>query len=172
MTPRTIPLDIELHRLIEGRRISFEESSLEIVKRVFRTNSAGSNRPETAPTEISNEQGSVRLPRRGGKYELNLLGKRIEVHSLKDVLKSAILVVEREKPGFIEKLALHRTSKGRRIVARRPEEIYPGKPQLVHCAEKLDSRWWYDTNVSKNQCQRYLGVLAQIGGFKEPTVGA
>jgi hypothetical protein len=168
MTPRAIPLDIELHRLIEGRRISFEESPLEIVKRVFRTNGAGSNRPEAALPEISNEQPSVRLPRRGGTYELTIFSKKIEVHSLKDVLRDAILVIEREKPGFIEKLALHRTSRGRRIVARKPEEIYPGKPQLVHCAEKLDNRWWYDTNVSKNQCQRYLGVFAQIGGFGEP----
>lgn len=157
-------VDLDLHKAIERRRRSLSETQVDIIRRVM---TAEGNFDAAEPT--IGPPGKTRLTRRGGDYRVLILGESLEAQSLKDVLKKAILHAESIKPGFIERLAAHRTPRGRRIVARKPEEIYPGNPELVaNCAEKLDQKWWYDTNISFDQCQRYLDTLAQIGGFPEP----
>lgn len=165
MAASSIPVDLELHKAIEACRLTLEESQAEIVKRVLGVSGQAQTR---ASSDLSSFP-KVRHSRRGGEYRIQILGRTIETYSLKEALKQAILLAEEKKPGFVEKLALHRTSRGRRIVARKPEELYPGKPQLVeNCAERLDARWWYDTNISNDQCQRYLNILGQIGSFPAP----
>jgi hypothetical protein len=160
-------VDLELHKAIEKHRCALDESQTDIVRRVIISGRGSFNSPVAEPAV--EPPGRVRLARRGGNYRVVILGTSLEAQSLKDVLKKAILLAESEKPGFVEKLAAHRTPRGRRIVARKPEEIYPGNPELVaNCAEKLDQKWWYDTNISFDQCQRYLNTLAQVGGFREP----
>jgi hypothetical protein len=164
----TLKVDLPLHKAIESQRQSFDETQVAIARRML----LGQTIPQPSVARESDTSLATsphRFSRRGGNYSTQLLGTLIEAHSLKDILKRAILEVEKQKPGFIEKLAMHRTSRGRRIVARKPDELYPGKPQLVKdCAERLDEKWWYDTNISNPQCQKYLSVLGQIGGFAEP----
>jgi hypothetical protein len=163
-----IEVDLPLHRLIEARRQSFDETRYQIVMRALGGDTSLSSK-DGVPTINPSAEARPRHSRRGGTYKLVIFGKHVEAHSLKEVLKTAILLADEDRPGFIDKLAQHRTSRGRRIVARKAEEIYPGKPGLVaNCAERLDNKWWFDTNISNAQCQRYLGILAQVGGFKEP----
>lgn len=160
-------VDLEFHKAIERHRHSLDETHEDIVRRVITSEGKPVISPVAEPAV--GPPGRVRLARRGGDYRVLILGESLEAQSLKDVLKRAILRAESANPGFIEKLASHRTPRGRRIVARKAEEIYPGNPELVaNCAERLDPKWWYDTNVSFAQCQRYLNTLAQIGGFREP----
>lgn len=172
MTSQHLPIDLDLHKAIEAHRQSLEESQVTIVKRVLgiATSLSGAASPSDSERSADDSLATrVRLPRRGGTYRVQMFEQVLEAHSLKETLKKAILLAEEKTPGFIEKLALHRTSRGRRIVARKPAELYPGKPTLVeNCAEQLDQKWWYDTNISKAQCRKYLGVLAQVGRFSEP----
>lgn len=162
-----VEVDLELHKAIERHRRSLDETHADIVRRLI--TSEAKLAVSSVDDPVTEPSGRVRHARRGGDYRVLILGESLQGQSLKNILKKAILHAESIKPGFIERLAAHRTTRGRRIVARKPEEIYPGKTELVaNCAEKLDQKWWYDTNISFDQCQRYLDTLAQIGGFPEP----
>ncbi len=161
---KQIDVDLDVHKAIEARRLSFGETENQILRRVFEIGMP-------ATVSVRGVEPRERPSRRGGNYKSKLFGKEITSGSLKEVLKAAMLGIESQNPGFLEKLGGHRTVRGRRIVARKPEELYPGKPQLVeNCAERLDSKWWFDTNVSFNQTRRYLRAIADIAGIKELTV--
>jgi hypothetical protein len=159
---KPVEVDLEVHKAIEARRLSFAESQNDILKRTLCSD-------QRQPQIPASDSGPREKPsRRGGSYELTLSGKKIACRSLKEVLKAAMLGIEGLHSGFLDKLAGHRTVRGRRIVARKPEELYPGKPSLVeNCAERLDARWWYDTNVSFNQTRRYLRTMKDMSGIKE-----
>jgi hypothetical protein len=161
MRVTTIEIDIDVYKVIETRRLSFDESHNDILRRDYGIDSQGrSNQGRTDPLPV----GRVKLTRRSGNYVATWRGDGVKATSLKSILKETILKLAKGRPGLIEDLSKHRTSRGRRIVARKPEELYPGNPQLVeHGAEQLDSRWWYDTNVSTNQCRRYLDVIGRLG---------
>lgn len=48
------------------------------------------------------------------------------------------------------------------MIAKSPEGIYPLSPQLAEFAEKLDSKWWFDTNVGREQVAAYLKTMAKL----------
>jgi hypothetical protein len=157
---QTIEIDIDVHKAIEARRISFAESANDILRRQF---DIRSDRNSDASAGLPRPTLGDKKRRRSGSYTVTWAGGEVSGVSLKDVLKKAILAREKKSPGFLETLSRHRTSRGRRIVARKPEELYPGNPHLVEQgAERLDSRWWLDTNISTGQCQRYLDVVGEL----------
>lgn len=163
---KQIGIDIDVNRAIEAERKDFDETPNDILRRHFRIGLG-----KIAEVEEVSRGSSVRHPRRGGDYSVKLLKEKVAGGSLKVILKGVLLQMEHEQAGFLDKLARHRTSRGRRIVARKPEELYPGKPQLVKAsAESLNPRWWYDTNVSFNQTQRYLNVIAELGQLDDKLV--
>ncbi len=162
MNWQTIEIDIDVYKAIETRRASFAESQNDILRRQFgielaRISDTNAILPRPAIVE--------RKQRKSGNYAVTWTGGEALGVSLKGVLKKTILALEKASPGFLEILSRHRTSRGRRIVARKPEELYPGNPQLIEQgAERLDSRWWLDTNISSGQCQSYLNVVGELSG--------
>ncbi len=155
-----IEIDIEVYKAIEAQRLSFDESKNDILRRQFGIG-RGSQMLTQPPAAFAPPR--EKRQRRSGQYSVSWTGGQAAGTSLKDVLKTTILALEERSPGFIEILARHRTPRGRRIVASKPEELYPGNPQLVEQgAERLDSRWWFDTNVSTGQCQTYLNVIGDL----------
>ena len=164
MTGERLDVDLELHKLIEAHRKSLGESRYEIVSRVLRQALQGA--PGGADTRLAMPRVN-RPARRRGHYAFRLFGRDFHERSLKLVLRRIIREIEKEHPGFIEKLAIYRTPRGRRIVARRPEEIYPGRPDLAtDFAEKLNGQWWYDTNISSATLKRYVARIAEIVGLE------
>jgi hypothetical protein len=158
----TIEIDIDVYKVIEARRISFDESHNDILRRDYKI---GGELPIGARTLAATPTDRVKQTRKSGNYGATWRGGGVTANSLKRILKETILKLAKDNPALVENLSKHRTTRGRRIVARKPEELYPGNPHLVeHGAERLDSRWWYDTNVSTNQCRKYLGVIGQISG--------
>ena len=108
------------------------------------------------------------MTRSSGDYELTILGQTKKVRSLKEALSIALLDVEASQRGFLEKLTRRPTTRGRRIVARTREEIYPGRPQLLQHAARLNADWYYDTNISRNACQRYLMTIGSVANIETP----
>lgn len=153
-----IEIDLETRKALEANRESFEESLLDILKRIL---GISENKRQQNDQQVVPRQ---RHSRKRDDYLCEVSGAVIGGHSLKETLKNVLLALESKQPGFIERLAAHRTVRGRRIVARKPQEIYPGNPELAEqCAERLDTRWWYDTNISFRQTQKYLDVISTIG---------
>lgn len=151
---RTIEIDLEVNKIIEANRQSFEETENSILRRLLRIDPA-------APSLIP----KVRPPRSSGAYS-TVVGKRpIEANSLKELLRRTILVLEAAAPGFIKRLSERTTPKGRKIVAREPAQLYPRSPQLTEYAEKLADGWWYDTNVGRRQVAAYMRLFAEMAGL-------
>jgi len=158
----TIEIDLDVYKGIEARRISFDESHNDILRGDYGVHGIA----HRAAAQIGALPiGRAKQSRRSGNYAAAWLGGDVRATSLKSLLKGTILELAKSRPGFIDELSKHRTSRGRRIVARKAEELYPNNPQLVeHGAEQLDSRWWYDTNVSTGQCSKYLAVIGELSG--------
>jgi hypothetical protein len=150
---KTIEIDIDVHRIIENARTSFDQSPNEILRWLL----AIDRRPADAA-----QRPRLRASRSSGAYSIDIGGQLIEANSLKELLRRTILLLERRRPGFIAALARHSTPRKRRIVAKAPEALYPGAPHLVDLAERLDASWWFDTNVSRQQTESYLRVFAEI----------
>jgi hypothetical protein len=106
--------------------------------------------------------------RSSGDYVLEILGEKIPVRSLREALSTALLKVEATQRGFFENLTKRPTTRGRRIVARRADDIYPNKPQLVQHAARLNEDWFFDTNISRKACERYLVIIGLVAGIETP----
>lgn len=164
----SLPIDLVLHKAIEAHRVNMSESQLDIVKRVFGVN-GGESFSSISDTDVQSLR--VRHGRRGGDYEFVINGETLVRHSLKEVLKTVILAMEKTKKGTIERIATYRTPRGRRVVSRKNVEIYPGNLELVkNSAEKLNAEWWYDTNISNNQLKRYIQKILEWSGFERSFV--
>jgi hypothetical protein len=150
---KTIEIDLDVNKAIEAGRIDFEESPNEVLRRLLGIDL----RPRDADT-----RPIPRTPRSSGAYTTTIGSATIEANSLKELLRRAILLSEKLQPGFIERLSGQATPKGRHIVAKTPTGLYPKSPQLMEFGERLNSEWWYDTNVGRNQVLAYLKQLAQL----------
>jgi hypothetical protein len=159
MSFTNIPIDLEVYKALEARRISFDEPHNAILRRVLEIKGA-------APAEPAPHR--ERTMRTSGDYEVMILGKSVKVRSLREALSTALLKVEEVQPGFLEKLTRRPTTKGRRIVARKPEDIYPQKPQLVQHAARLNGEWYFDTNISRKACERYLVTVGLVANIETP----
>ena len=157
-----IKIDLELHKLIEAKRTSLAQTQRDIIVAAL----SGSRPADEDQTAIV--PSMTRASRSRGKYGFDLFGKSYTEGSLKSVLKTVYLEIEDRQPGFIDKLSHYRTERGRRLTARTPHEVYPGRPQLVEqgCAEKLANGWWFDTNVSAVATKRYLAIACETAGIK------
>lgn len=155
---RQIGIDLDVHRAIENGRLSFDEDQNAIFRRLL-------------AIDVFVPKGTVaspirRQPRSSGAYSV-MLGKHpIEANSLKELLRRVLLKAEQIRPGIIGKIAGMPTPRGRFVVARSPEQLYPNAPHLAGLAEKLgNDNWWYDTNVGRKQVQGYMKLIAQLLGL-------
>jgi hypothetical protein len=150
---KTIAIDLDVNRAIEGARTSFDEDQNAILRRLLRID---------ASPPVARGQPRMRLPRSSGAYSTRIGTVPVEANSLKELLRRIILVCARGKPRFLNELAAVSTRRGRRIIARSPAAIYPNVPQLVEFAEHLNSGWWFDTNVGRAQVTSYLRIIARL----------
>jgi hypothetical protein len=161
MTVTPIPIDLEVYKALEAKRISFNEPHNAILRRILGIGSASSLLPEASSERL-------RTSRASGDYELRVMGKTIKVRSLREALSTTLLTVEADQPGFLDRLTERRTTRGRRIVARSPADIYPNRPQLEQYAAPLTSEWLFDTNISRKACERYLVIVGLVANIETP----
>lgn len=158
---KSIEIDLDVNKAIEAGRIGFEESPNQILRRLLGIDA----RPRDAELRTV-----PRTPRSSGAYSTTLGTATIEANSLKELLRRAILMSEKLEPGFIERLSLLPTRRGRYVVARSTAGLYPKSPQLAEYGEQLDAEWWYDTNVGRTQVLACLRQFAQL--LKLPSLPA
>ena len=151
---RTIEIDLEVNKIIEANRQSFDETENSILRRLLRIDPAA-----RSPLP------RVRSPRSSGAYSTTIERRPVEANSLKELLRRTILALELESPGFVERLSQKTTPKGRKIVARHAAQLYPRSPQLREYAERLAGPWWYDTNVGRRQVAAYMRLFAEMAGL-------
>lgn len=152
----TIEIDLDVSKAIEARRLSADESPNQILRRLLGINLR------------SSDAGAGPMPRTSrssGAYSTTLGSVTIEANSLKELLRRTILLCEKSQPGFIGRLARQPTRRGRYLVAKSAAGLYPKSPQLAAFGERLNSAWWYDTNVSRTQVLAHLRQFAEVLQF-------
>ena len=153
---KTIAIDIEVHRAIESRRQSFAQSENDILREVF-----GILPQPPSPPKRPRRPGRVI----SGRYAFVLLEERVEEDSLKAAYMSCLRELATLDPQLLERLSEKKT-KARRIVARKPEDLYLKTPKLAEKhAEQLMDQWWVDTNLSQPQCESRLEVACHVAGI-------
>jgi hypothetical protein len=150
---KKIEIDLDVNKEIETGRIGFDESPNQILRRLLGIDL----RPRDAGA-----RSVPRATRSSGAYSTTIGSATIEANSLKELLRRAILLCEKLQPGFIEQLSGQSTRRGRHIVAKSADELYPKSPQLTGYAERINGDWWYDTNVGRAQVLSYLKQFAQL----------
>ena len=160
LVTKTIKIDIEVHRAIESRRQSFVQSENDILREVFGI-------PTEPPQPPSPPKRPRRRRRRGttGRYAFVLLVERVEEDSLGAAYMSCLRRLAELDPQIFERL-YEKPTKARRIVARRPEDLYIKTPELAEkFAVQLTDQWWVDTNLSRLQCENRLETACEVTGI-------
>ena len=152
---KTIEIDIEVYRAIETRRKSFAQSENDILREVFGISPVSLRLPL-----------SPKRPRRTGRCAFALLGERVEGDSLKGAYMNCLRQLAELDPQLLERLS-EKTTKARRIVARRPEDLYLKKSAefAEEHAEQLTDQWWVDTNLSRSGFEQRLKTACEVAGI-------
>lgn len=150
---RSIQVDIDVHKAIEGRRSSFDQSENDILREVFGL-TAPLKAPPQRPTRSSGD----------GRFRVTIGGRVIAEGSIKQAYKRAILALAKDRPHFLQRLGEIETP-GRRLIAKTPAQLYKNTPSLVSFAEPLDRGWWIDTNLSRQQAVSRLMMACRIAGL-------
>lgn len=149
----TVKIDIDVHRAIEARRVTFDQSPNDILRKVF-------GLPDAAPDPSEST-------RRTGRFPYTLLGEKTEGTSLKEVYMSCLRKLAARDPRFLKRLSKAAT-RGRRIVARTPDALYISTPELSrkNLHSRLTGEWWVDTNLSRPMYARRLEIACEVAGLR------
>lgn len=150
---RSIQVDIDVHKAIEGRRSSFDQTDNDILREVF-----GLTPPSKPPAQRSNRSAG------DGRFRVTVEGRVIAEGSMKLAYKRAIIALAKERPSFLQRLSELETP-GRRLVAKVPSDLYKATPSLVTFAEPLEKGWWIDTNLSRQQAISRLMMACGVANL-------
>src|SRR5437773_887136 len=86
-----------------------------------------------------------------------------QFHPARNARETLIGIFEtftKRDPSFPERFAsLPKHGRTRRYLARDPDDLYPGRPDLVHDHSKqLDSGWWLSTNHSRRTIEQIIDM--------------
>lgn len=151
-----IDVDLDVHKAIEAKRSSFDQSKNDILREVF-----------SLPPIRSGARKKVKAKKErvSGSFQFTYKGHRFEERSLKSAYKRILLVMQRDYPSFLAKLSEQET-RARRIVARRPDALYKNSPELAELAEILIGDWWVDVNLSTEQVMARVRIACDVAGLK------
>jgi predicted type IV restriction endonuclease len=119
-------------------------------------------RPPTPPVQPA---GTAQPPTSIG-FILN--GDHHAARNARDVLVSVFEELARRDASFLERFAaLPKHGRTRRFLARTPDELYPGRPDLARDnSAQLDSGWWLGTNVSRAAITRIIKMACEVASVR------
>ena len=100
-----------------------------------------------------------------GRYRLTLFDEQRVVLSAKSVLVEVLRLLAWLDHAFLPQLAEVKARK-RRIIAKCPEDVYPGRPDLAKYSDHIADGWWVGTNYSKRDIQRILKIACSVAGIE------
>lgn len=95
-------------------------------------------------------------------------GKRYAARNASDVLIKVLEALTKRDPSFPERFAaLPKHGRKRRYLARDRNDLYPGRPDLVHDHSKqLTSDWWVGTNHSRMTIRRIIEMACDVAHMR------
>ena len=111
--------------------------------------------PPTPAASVGSPVGAV-------GYVIN--GQRYPARNARDVMVSVFEALSQRDATFLERFAaLPKHGRTRRYLARSPEELYPGRPDLSReHSTQLSSGWWLGTNVSRAAIERIIEMACEV----------
>ena len=100
----------------------------------------------------------------GKKYDFEIFGEPCSVDTLADVLVSVLLSIHKIDDNFLPRIS-RKSGRVRPILARDPQELYPGRHDLSHYSRKVADGWYVGTNFSKMDVARILGRICDVAGL-------
>jgi hypothetical protein len=95
-----------------------------------------------------------------GQYQFEIRGHVIRANSLKDILRHALLALERITPGTLDKLSMIKP-RSKRIVSRDRSKLFDTAKLTGGFSEQLDNEWWFGTNNSAQETKAWLERAAR-----------
>ena len=84
--------------------------------------------------------------------------------TLADVLVLVLLFIHKIDDNFLPPIS-RESGRARPILARNPQELYPGRHYLSHYSRKVADGWYVGTNYSKKDVARILGRICDVAGL-------
>jgi|SRR5690348_4540341 len=102
-----------------------------------------------------------------GPVGFSLNGKFFRQRNAKDVLVNVFEALAARDASFLERFAaLPRHGRKRRYLARMPDELYPGRQDLVReNSVKIGSHWYLGTNVSRQAINRIIEMACEVANI-------
>jgi hypothetical protein len=137
-----------------------EEPIAEVLKRLIDKHRSGRQSNEHVPN------GPRRKRPRQARYELTVFESTYSVGTLAEALATTLNVLADLDESFLDR-ASELGGRSRRHVARRREDIYPGRPGLNRdYTAEFRTGWWMGTNYSRADVCRILRDLCDAAGLK------
>lgn len=108
---------------------------------------------------------STRSTRTTGRYQIELKGIATECRSLKEVLAEGLKALEKLHRGTLDKLTTIKP-RTKRIVARDAKSLFDQDELVQRYAEKLMDGWWFGTNNSADETNRWLKRGCELAGLQ------
>lgn len=96
------------------------------------------------------------------KHSAEFLGLAIGAQTLPEIFVRIVDMTALVAPEVLDRLSEMRASK-RRYVARDPQAIHPGRPDLA--VKRTGSGWWISGNIGRKDLERALNALAEAAGL-------
>lgn len=94
-------------------------------------------------------------------------GERYEGKTANGSLVKLLMEFQRRDSGFMTRFASESAGRKRQLVARNPQDLYPGSPHLMekHSLE-IGEGWWLGTNNATRDVRRHIETACQVAGIK------
>ena len=99
------------------------------------------------------------------RYVVTLLDEHYEVRTLSDLLVMILSQLDVLDDTPLPRLSNER-SRTRRYVARRPDCLYPGRPDLTRYHRQIKSGWFVGTNYSQKDVEQIIHAICKVSGLK------
>jgi hypothetical protein len=172
---RQIEIDLEVHRLIEAERSSFEESESAILRRLLNIDEGHTKRPskhqqpDLAPRNLLPIETAIPIgSRTTGNWSVEWHGQRFMARSLREAYLTGLARLAEHDETLFDKLSKEGGGR-RRYVASRPQDLYPNSPHLAKSERNNTYRlgeWHVDLNLSRNQAAKRIKRAAALAGVR------
>lgn len=97
-----------------------------------------------------------------------LEGRHYPARNARGVLEGVFEKLAKRDPTILERFAgLPKHGRTRRYLAKNPDDLYPGRPDLVRDhSMQLTSGWWLSTNHSRATIERIIEMVCDVAQLK------
>lgn len=148
-----------------------ENVSLKTALVAARPPSTVPQRVATAPSQLTPANAPTAVPAKpvgASSTGFTLQGRFVAGRNGREVLVAAFEALADRDQTFLERFAARpKHGRTRRYLARSPEELYPGRPDLAReFFTKLRSGWFVGTNVSHAAIRQIVEMACEVAGLR------